>query len=202
MSRDFSEAIRTVDTLQNRMDEVFHRPNADPVYHTQEAIADAISDNLRYFDADRKAELVEIFFAILEQVYFRMVKPEEKISFCNPAAPVGKRLPEVEMLFRDMMPMAWALSAAWNPPELKNTYCEYFQSFSEEESLVLLDTLEFLAGLFEELSGSPLYPDVHEFWTCMAKKPECLREEDDEARSKLLTVLLEKKMASNAKRKE
>ena len=99
MSRDFTEAIRTIDTLQNRMDETFHRPNADPVYHTREAIADAISDNLRYFDADRKAELVEIFFAILEQVYERMVKPENKNPFCNPDAPAGQRLPELEMLF-------------------------------------------------------------------------------------------------------
>ena len=202
MSRDFTEAIRTIDTLQNRMDETFHRPNADPVYHTQEAIADAISDNLRYFDADRKAELVEIFFAILEQVYERMVHPENTDPFCNPNAPAGKRLPELEMLFRDMMPMAWALSAAWNPPELKNTYCEYFQSFTEEECLVLLDTLEFLAGLFEELNDSPFYPDVHDFWINMAKKPENLREEDDEARSKLLTVLMEKKLASNAKKKD
>ena len=111
-------------------------------------------------------------------------------------------LPELEMLFRDMMPMAWALSAAWNPPELKNTYCEYFQSFTEEECLVLLDTLEFLAGLFEELNDSPFYPDVHDFWINMAKKPENLREEDDEARSKLLTVLMEKKLAANARKKD
>ena len=84
MSRDFTEAIRTIDTLQNRMDETFHRPNADPVYHTQEAIADAISDNLRYFDADRKAELAEIFFAILDVIYERIVKQDNTEIFCNP----------------------------------------------------------------------------------------------------------------------
>ena len=195
-----SEVQSRIDTLQKHFDEVFHRVNADPIYQSREEIADAISDNLRYFDADRKADLAEVFFALLEQMYDRVEHPGSGNSFCDPAAAPGDRFPEVEMLCRDIMPMAWALSAEWNPPELRNTYCEYFQSYSQEESAVIFETLEFFAQHFEELGKSPFYEDVRDFWHCMAYTPEALREEDDEIRSKLLDVLLAKKIASQQKK--
>lgn len=199
---DFTESMRRIDVLQERLDEVFKRVNADPIYRTEQAIADAISDNPRYLDSDRKAELAEIFFAILDQIYGKIVHQDAADPFCNPAVePRGRdRLPQTEMLMRDMMPLAWALSAAWNPPDLKGTCCSFFFSFTEEEAGVLLEVLEFLAGLFPEFAQAPGYGDLHEFWTNLASRRDLLREEDDEAKSRLLSILVQKKIDLDKKR--
>ena len=196
-SDDFTEAVRRIDELQARMDNVLHRVNADPVYETEQTISDAISDNPRYFDADRKAELGEIFFAILERIYEKIVNRNTTDPFCNPQAPAsgGPRLPQLEMLMRDMMPLAWSLSASWNPPDLKGTVCPFFQSFTEEEAQLFLELIDFLSGLFPEFPAMPGYDDFHEFWDDLAWHRDRLRPEDDAARSRLLNVLLEKKIA-------
>ena len=159
--RDFTEPMRRIDALQERLDQVFQRVNADPVYRTEQAIADAISDNPRYLGADRKLELAEIFFAVLDQIYEKIVHQEKVDPFCNPLTePCGQpRLPQTEMLMRDMMPLAWALSAAWNPPELKGTSCSFFLSFTEAEAGLFLEIIEFLADLFPEFAEAPGYGD-------------------------------------------
>ena len=200
--RDFTEPMRRIDVLQERLDQVFQRVNADPVYRTEQAIADAISDNPRYLGADRKLELAEIFFAILDQIYEKIVHQEKSDPFCNPLAESGgrDRLPQTEMLMRDMMPLAWALSAAWNPPELKGTSCSFFLSFTEAEAGLFLEIIEFLADLFPEFAEAPGYGDLHEFWTNLAFHRELLREEDDEAKSKLLSILVRKKIDLDKKR--
>ena len=195
---DFTGTVRQIDALQERLDNVLHRVNADPVYETEQAISDAISDNPRYFDADRKAELGEIFFAVLERIYEKIVTQNTTDPFCNPQAPASPgtpRLPQLEMLMRDMMPLAWSLSAAWNPPDLKGTCCAFFLSFTEEEAQLFLDLIDFLAGLFPEFAAMPGYDDFHEFWQDLACRRERLRPEDDEAKSRLLNILLEKKIA-------
>jgi len=199
---DFTEPMRRIDALQGRIDQVFQRVNADPVYRTEQTISDAISDNPRYLDSDRKAELAEIFFAILDQIYEKIVKQDTSDPFCNPAVdPRGRdRLPQTEMLMRDMMPLAWALSARWDPPDLKGTCCPFFFSFTEEEAGLFLEIIEFLAGLFPEFAASPGYGDLHEFWTNLAAHRELLREEDDEAKSRLLSVLVQKKIDLDRKR--
>ena len=200
--RDFTEPMRRIDVLQERLDQVFQRVNADPVYRTEQTIADAISDNPRYLGADRKLELAEIFFAVLDQVYEKIVHQEKVDPFCNPLTePCGQpRLPQTEMLMRDMMPLAWALSAAWNPPELKGTSCSFFLSFTEAEAGLFLEIIEFLADLFPEFAEAPGYGDLHEFWTNLAFHREFLREEDDEAKSKLLSILVRKKIDLDKKR--
>ena len=194
--------MRRIDALQERLDQVFQRVNADPVYRTEQAIADAISDNPRYLGADRKLELAEIFFAVLDQIYEKIVHQEKVDPFCNPLTePCGQpRLPQTEMLMRDMMPLAWALSAAWNPPELKGTSCSFFLSFTEAEAGLFLEIIEFLADLFPEFAEAPGYGDLHEFWTNLAFHRELLREEDDEAKSKLLSILVRKKIDLDKKR--
>ena len=100
---DFTEPMRRIDALQERLDQVFQRVNADPVYRTEQTIADAISDNPRYLDSDRKSELAEIFFAILDQIYEKIVKQDTSDPFCNPAVEPGgrARLPQTEMLMRE-----------------------------------------------------------------------------------------------------
>ena len=200
--RDFTEPMRRIDVLQERLDQVFQRVNADPVYRTEQTIADAISDNPRYLGADRKLELAEIFFAVLDQIYEKIVHQEKSDPFCNPLTePCGQpRLPQTEMLMRDMMPLAWALSAAWNPPELKGTSCSFFLSFTEAEAGLFLEIIEFLADLFPEFAEAPGYGDLHEFWTNLAFHRELLREEDDEAKSKLLSILVRKKIDLDKKR--
>ena len=200
--RDFTEPMRRIDALQERLDQVFQRVNADPVYRTEQAIADANSDNPRYLGADRKLELAEIFFAVLDQIYEKIVHQEKVDPFCNPLTePCGQpRLPQTEMLMRDMMPLAWALSAAWNPPELKGTSCSFFLSFTEAEAGLFLEIIEFLADLFPEFAEAPGYGDLHEFWTNLAFHRELLREEDDEAKSKLLSILVRKKIDLDKKR--
>ena len=199
---DFTEPMRRIDVLQERLDQVFQRVNADPVYRTEQTIADAISDNPRYLGADRKLELAEIFFAVLDQIYEKIVHQEKVDPFCNPLTePCGQpRLPQTEMLMRDMMPLAWALSAAWNPPELKGTSCSFFLSFTEAEAGLFLEIIEFLADLFPEFAEAPGYGDLHEFWTNLAFHRELLREEDDEAKSKLLSILVRKKIDLDKKR--
>lgn len=197
MTTKRSEWIRRADELQERIDRIFKRVNADPVYADWKQIADAISDNPRYLGNDRKFELGEIFFGILEQVYREAAAHDDEES----GGPLFTGdLPEAEMLMRDMMPLSWALCAEWTPPELKNVYCVFFQSFTPEESELFLDLIRFAAEVFPAFGKRAEYPDVLEFWDNMAHHRENLRIEDDEAKSELLTVLARKQAASLEKR--
>ncbi len=202
MAEDQTQVIRRIDELQERIDKVFKRVNPNPVYTSKSAIADAISDNLRYLGDDRKFELGEIFFGILEQIYERIVKQDMQDPFCNPqvSADAGERVPEPEMLMRDMMPLAWALNTEWTPPELKNVYCVFFQSFTEEEAQLFYELITFLAETFPEFAQRKEYSDFIGFWDNLAHNREVLIPEDDEAKSKLLTVLAGKQAASLEKR--
>lgn len=190
MEKDFTQVMRDIDALQERLDEVFKRVNADPIYETERAIADAISDNPRYFNDDRRKELAEIFFAILDQIYDRIVKQDQKTLFCNPQAN-GGYLPETEMLLLDVMPLAWALQKQWVKPELAFSYDEYVGGFSEAETQLVYDILLFFANLFESFKKAAA--DVIEYWQRLAAERDAMHAETDEDKALLLSVLLAKK---------
>lgn len=190
MEKDFTQVMRDIDALQERLDEVFKRVNADPIYETERAIADAISDNPRYFNDDRRKELAEIFFAILDQIYDRIVKQDHKTLFCNPQANDGY-LPETEMLLLDVMPLAWALQKQWVKPELAFSYDEYVGGFSEAETQLVYDILLFFANLFESFKKAAA--DVIEYWQRLAAERDAMHAETDEDKALLLSVLLAKK---------
>lgn len=190
MEKDFTQVMRDIDALQERLDEVFKRVNADPIYETERAIADAISDNPRYFNDDRRKELAEIFFAILDQIYDRIVKQDQKNLFCNPQVNDGY-LPETEMLLLDVMPLAWALQKQWVKPELAFSYDEYVGGFSEAETQLVYDILLFLANLFESFKKAAA--DVIEYWQRLAAERDAMHAETDEDKALLLSVLLAKK---------
>lgn len=190
MEKDFTQVMRDIDALQERLDEVFKRVNADPIYETERAIADAISDNPRYFNDDRRKELAEIFFAILDQIYDRIVKQDQKTLFCNPQSNDGY-LPETEMLLLDVMPLAWALQKQWVKPELAFSYDEYVGGFSEAETQLVYDILLFFANLFESFKKAAA--DVIEYWQRLAAERDAMHAETDEDKALLLSVLLAKK---------
>ena len=62
---------RDIEAFQNELDKLFKRPNEAPVYDTKRKLEDAISDNPRYYPPDRRKELAEILFGILDFVYER-----------------------------------------------------------------------------------------------------------------------------------
>lgn len=201
--QDLSKKLNEIDTLQERLDKTFKRVNADPLYTTEKALSDAISDNPRYFNADRKKELAEIFFSLLELIHTRISSPDASAGLlCNPQRPPenGKpRLPELEMLLRDMMPLSWALEAQWLRPELKNTFDTYLETFSPEETDTLYDTLRFIAGLFPEISASQQGRDVLEYWRLLSCEHDSMRAENNQDKAFLLSTLMAKKAALNTK---
>lgn len=198
-SQDFTEVMRRIDSLQEQIDSVFKRVNADPIYETEQAIADAISDNPRYYNEDRKKELAEIFFAVLDQIYDRIVKQDTQNPCCNPVIPAGgkPRLPEMEMFFRVIMPLGWALEAKWSADALKNVRDAYLATYSQEEALLVYDLLRFLFEMFPEFTQD----DVLEYWRMIAEEPESMRPESDEDKSFMLSVLMQKKAAMEAAKK-
>ncbi len=200
MSEDFTQTMRDIDALQERLDNVFKRVNADPVYETASAIADAISDNPRYFSDDRKKEYAEIFFAILDQVYDRIVKQDKTNPCCNPMIPAGTaaRIPEADMFMRDLMPLSWALEAQWLAPALAGTIDTFFKTFTQEEAELIRDLLQFLAQYFPEA----VHADVQAYWTKIAEDRESLRDESDEDKAFMLSVLVRKKAEMEQKKQQ
>ena len=198
-SQDYTAVMRLIDALQERLDSVFKRVNADPIYETEQSIADAISDNPRYYNEDRKKELAEIFFALLDQIYDRIVKQDVKNTFCNPQIPAGSkpRLPEMEMFFRVVMPLGWALEAKWAAESLKNVRDAYLATYTQEEAQLVYDLLGFLFELFPEFTQT----DVLEYWRMTAEEPDSMRPESDEDKSFMLSVLIQKKAAMEAAKK-
>jgi len=198
-SQDYTSVMRRIDALQERLDSVFKRVNADPIYETEQSIADAISDNPRYYNEDRKKKLAEIFFALLDQIYDRIVKQDAKNPCCNPQIPAGSkpRLPEMEMFFRVIMPLGWALEAKWVAESLKNVRDAYLATYTQEEAQLVYDLLGFLFELFPEFTQT----DVLEYWRMTAEEPESMRPESDEDKSFMLSVLMQKKAAMEAAKK-
>lgn len=198
-SQDYTAVMRRIDALQERLDSVFKRVNADPIYETEQSIADAISDNPRYYNEDRKKELAEIFFALLDQIYDRIVKQDAKNTFCNPQIPANEkpRLPEMEMFFRVIMPLGWALEAKWAAESLKNVRDAYLATYTQEEAQLVYDLLGFLFELFPEFTQT----DVLEYWRMTAEEPESMRLESDVDKSFMLSVLMQKKAAIEAAKK-
>lgn len=198
-SQDYTAVMRRINALQERLDSVFKRVNADPIYETEQSIADAISDNPRYYNEDRKKELAEIFFALLDQIYDRIVKQDVKNTFCNPQIPAGSkpRLPEMEMFFRVVMPLGWALEAKWAAESLKNVRDAYLATYTQEEAQLVYDLLGFLFELFPEFTQT----DVLEYWRMTAEEPDSMRPESDEDKSFMLSVLIQKKAAMEAAKK-
>lgn len=198
MDKDFTDTIRKIDEIQSRIDTVFKRVNSDPVYHTEKAIADAISDNPRFFDSDRKAELAEIFFAVLDKIYYSIVKPDSDSQFCNPLHEIqdAKQFPELNMLMRDMMPLGWALSAKWEKDNLKNTMSDYLAAFTPEENSAILDFMEFLFETFPQFKEQNEYHDFMEYWRKNVNDHESMRLEDDYDKALLLDVMLKKRQKS------
>ncbi len=199
MSEDYTQVMRDIDSLQERLDQVFKRVNADPVYATPKAIADAISDNPRYFEEDRKKEIAEIFFAILDQVYDRIVEQDQTNFCCNPMMSAGEpRIPEAEMLMRDLMPLAWALEAKWCAPELADCVDLNLSRYSETETALVYDILLFLSKLFPEA----IHADVLAYWQRLAQDRESLHEESDADKAFLLSVLMKKKAELDQKKQK
>ena len=202
MSQDFTQTMRDIDALQERIDKTFKRVNADPIFNSPSAVRDAISDNARYYPADRKSELAEIFFAILDQIYEKLVRQDSQDPFCNPQVPYAPggapRFPEFEMLARDMMPLGWALEAKWADPSLADTFDIYLGTYSEEEASVIYDTLVFCLDLFPECRDSPIGADLLEYWRRFSLERASMREENDRDKAFLLSVLMRKKAQIDA----
>ena len=198
-NQDFTGIMRRIDDLQDRIDSVFKRVNEAPIYESRKSIADAISDNPRYYHEDRRKELAEIFFALLDQIYKKIVKQDTEDPFCNPQVPAGAepRLPEMDMFMRILMPLGWALEAKWAAESLQNVCDAYLASFSAEESQLIHELLDFLFGLFPEFRQD----DVTEYWRKMAEETGSMRLETDEDKSFLFTILMQKKAALDAKKK-
>lgn len=187
--------LREIEVLQDRLNKLFKRPNEDPIFTTEKQLRDAVSDNPRYFAADRRSDLAEILFATLDFIYERVADGDSKELFCNPLPPGSSlsRLPEPEMLCRIVMPLGWSLAAAWLLPDLERVKDEYLAGFSQPQAELVHQILEFFLKLFPESEGEAAFRpgDVLAYWHALAFEPETMRLESDEDKSRLLPLLLE-----------
>ncbi|GEM_PF-1413313 len=194
MPIDKNSLKRDIEAYQLELDKVFHRVNEDPIYDTPKKVAEAISDNPRFFPTDRKMELAEILYSILDQIYERADElPTDGDLRFNPL-PEGssiERLPETEMLFRASMPLEWGLAATWLFPEMKCVMDEYISVFTLKEAELVYGIFDFLLELFpaQNEAGS-MAQDVLEYWRGLAKTPELFHKETEEEKSRMLPELL------------
>lgn len=193
MSADRNSIRRDIEAFQHELDKLFKRPNEDPVYDSEQKLRDAISDNPRFYPPDRRKELAEILFGILDLVYERAASDDDPEPFCNPVPPGAdlSRLPEPEMLFRCVMPLAWSIRARWVYPEMKRVMDDYIASFSHPQIKLVWQILDFLLDLFPDRSGSPASAEVRAYWRELAEAPERFHVETPSEKSLLLQVLLE-----------
>jgi len=184
---------RDIEAFQHELDKLFKRPNEAPIYDTKSKLEDAISDNPRYYPPDRRKELAEIFFGILDFVYERAGSDDDPEEFCNPVLPGADltRLPEPEMLFRCMMPLAWSIRGRWVYPEMKRVTDDFISSFTPEQVKLIWQILDFLLELFPDNSGAPASSEVRAYWRELAEAPERFHVETPPEKSLLLKVLLE-----------
>ena len=193
MPADRNSIQRDIEALQHEIDKVFKRPNEDPVYDTEQKLRDAISDNPRYYPPDRRMELAEILFGILDFVYERAGSDDDPEPFCNPVLPGAdlSRLPEPEMLFRCMMPLAWSIRGRWVYPEMKRVMDDYIASFPPAQVKIVWQVLDFLLDLFPGAPDDPAPAEVRAYWHGLAEEPERYHAETPSEKSILLQVLLE-----------
>ena len=193
MSSDRHSIQRDIEAFQHELDKLFKRPNEAPIYDTRKKLEDAISDNPRYYPPDRRKELAEIFFGILDFVYERAGSDDDQEVFCNPVLPDANltRLPEPEMLFRCMMPLAWSIRGRWVYPEMKRITDDYIASFSQPQVKIIYQVLDFLLELFPDKSGATASAEVLAYWRELAEAPERFHRETPSEKSILLQVLLE-----------
>ena len=193
MPADRNSIQRDIEAFQHELDKIFKRANEAPIYDTRKKLEDAISDNPRYYPPDRRKELAEIFFGILDFVYERAGSDDDPDPFCNPVLPGAdlSRLPEPEMLFRCMMPLAWSIRARWVYPEMKRVMDDFIASFTPQQVKIIHQILGFLLDLFPDRSGSPAAAEVLAYWRGLAEEPERYHTETPSEKSMLLQVLLE-----------
>lgn len=193
MPSDRNSIQRDIEALQHELDKVFKRPNEDPVYDTEQKLRDAISDNPRFYPPDRRMELAEILFGILDIVYERAGSDDDPEPFCNPVLPGAglSRLPEPEMLFRCMMPLAWSIRGRWVYPEMKRVMDDYIASFPPAQIKIVWQVLDFLLDLFPGAPDDPAPAEVRAYWRGLADEPERYHAETPSEKSILLQVLLE-----------
>ena len=188
-----AEILREIEVLQDQITKRFKRPNEDPIFTTEKQLRDAISDNPRYYAADRRRELAEILFAGLDVVDERVAGNDAEKAVCNPTLPGSdlSRLPGPEMLCRALMPLGWSLGAKWLLPELATVKDEYVAGFAQPQAELVHQVLDFLFKLFPEAEPGAMTRDVLDYWRSLAFEPETMREESDEDKSRLLPLLLE-----------
>ena len=193
MPADRNSIQRDIEALQHEIDKVFKRPNEDPVYDTEQKLRDAISDNPRYYPPDRRMELAEILFGILDFVYERAGSDDDPDPFCNPVLPGAdlSRLPEPEMLFRCMMPLAWSIRGRWVYPEMKRVMDDYIVSFPPAQVKIVWQVLDFLLDLFPGAPDDHAPAEIRSYWHGLAEEPERYHAETPSEKSILLQVLLE-----------
>ena len=193
MPADRNSIQRDIEAFQHELDKIFKRANEDPVYDTEAKLRDAISDNPRYYPADRRKELAEILFGILDLVYERAGSDDDPEPFCNPVLPGAdlSRLPEPEMLFRCVMPLAWSIRGRWVYPEMKRVMDDYIASFTPKEARLVHQILDFLLELFPDASESAAPREVLAYWRELAEAPERFHAETPSEKSLLLQVLLD-----------
>ena len=190
---DRNSVQRDIEGFQHQLDKLFKRANEAPVYDTRKKLEDAVSDNPRYYPPDRRKELAEILFGILDVVYERAGDKDDAEPFCNPFLPGAdlSRLPEPEMLLRIMMPLAWAIKAQWAFPEMKRVTDDYIASFSQPQANLVWQILDFLLELFPDKSPARPSADVLAYWKELAEAPERFHPETESEKSLLLPILLE-----------
>lgn len=193
MPADRNSIQRDIEALQHEIDKVFKRPNEDPIYDTEQKLRDAISDNPRYYPADRRMELAEILFGVLDFVYERAGSDDDPEPFCNPILPGAdlSRLPEPEMLFRCVMPLAWSIRGRWVYPEMKRVMDDYIASFPPAQVKIVWQVLDFLLDLFPGKPDDSAPAEVRAYWRGLAEEPERYHAETPSEKSMLLQVLLE-----------
>ena len=190
---DRNSVQRDIEGFQHQLDKLFKRANEAPVYDTRKKLEDAVSDNPRYYPPDRRKELAEILFGILDVVYERAGDKDDAEPFCNPFLPGAdlSRLPESEMLLRCMMPLAWAIRAQWVFPEMKRVTDDYIASFSQPQAHLVWQVLDFLLELFPDKSENKPSADVLAYWRELAEAPERFHLETESEKSHMLPILLE-----------
>ena len=193
MPADRNSIQRDIEAFQHELDKTFKRANEDPVYDSEAKLRDAISDNPRFYPADRRKELAEILFGILDLVYERAGSDDDPEPFCNPVLPGAdlSRLPEPEMLFRCVMPLAWSIRGRWVYPEMKRVMDDYIASFPPAQVKIVRQVLEFLLDLFPGAPDDPAPAEVRAYWRGLAEEPERYHAETPSEKSILLQVLLE-----------
>ncbi len=185
--------FRDIDAMEMEIDKAFHRLNEDPQYTSVGKIAEAISDNPRFFPIDRKLELAEILFSILDIMY--ELADENANGMLNPLNSNAsiQHIPDYKMFLINVMPLSWGISACWPFPEMAKTKDAYIATFSEKEIAIVYQVLSFLFELFpaKELYDKRMLDDVLNYWKSLAENPEKYHLETEEEKSRMLPVLLE-----------